>query len=623
MADLGKLGEARVEIRATTDKLRRDLDQARTKTRVATSGMEKNWEGVRVGLARARNAFLLFNFALTTVGIYVLVRQFKKLWDAAGQQEMALAQLEARIKSTGGAAGKSVAELQAMAAGLQQVTTYGDETILAMQGVLLTFTNIKGDTVRQATEAILDLSAAMYGGTAGGLQQAAIQVGKALHDPIEGVTALRRVGILITEQQREQIKAMVKVGDVAGAQAIILKELQTEFGGTARKLRETPWGEATALGNTFGDTLEILGSNIANILRPAIVKLNKSLADFNAGFDTEKLKELSEIIAKIGKTADEAVLDLDEWVGSTRYVSDQAIDTTVTLETLRNSLIPFGNSFEKAAADVSGFKDALSNAESKMSETAKVIGKLSMVVPDTGAIREELNALYQALDDLEQKGKDWEISWGQSVADSAAVWQVYREERERIEDELAEISEQATERATENIKESFDDMTEFAKQAARNIQNAFADFLFDPFEKGLKGMLEGFLTAMRRMMANIMAKQVLTAIGLGPLLEAHGDVFSGGRVMPMARGAVVNMPTLFPMQRGMGLMGEAGPEAVLPLKRTSGGDLGVKAQPANIRIINAFADDHLADFMNSASGERVILNVIQRNAGAVQRLVGS
>lgn len=48
----------------------------------------------------------------------------------------------------------------------------------------------------------------------------------------------------------------------------------------------------------------------------------------------------------------------------------------------------------------------------------------------------------------------------------------------------------------------FDDMAEAGKQAARNIQDAFADFLFDPFENGVKGMLKSFLTAIRRMLAN-------------------------------------------------------------------------------------------------------------------------
>lgn len=72
--------------------------------------------------------------------------------------------------------------------------------------------------------------------------------------------------------------------------------------------------------------------------------------------------------------------------------------------------------------------------------------------------------------------------------------------------------------------------------------------------------------------------------------NAQGNAFDRGNVIPFARGGVVTKPTIFPMASGAGLMGEAGPEAVLPLKRTSGGNLGVAAsagQPIiNIEIIN-------------------------------------
>ena len=58
---------------------------------------------------------------------------------------------------------------------------------------------------------------------------------------------------------------------------------------------------------------------------------------------------------------------------------------------------------------------------------------------------------------------------------------------------------------------------------------------------------------------------------------AKGNVFQNGNVIPFAKGGIVSRPTIFPMAKGMGLMGEAGPEAVLPLTRTSSGNLGVEA----------------------------------------------
>jgi hypothetical protein len=64
----------------------------------------------------------------------------------------------------------------------------------------------------------------------------------------------------------------------------------------------------------------------------------------------------------------------------------------------------------------------------------------------------------------------------------------------------------------------------------------------------------------------------------GPLYSANGNAFAGGHLIPFANGGVVSSPTMFPMAQGMGLMGEAGPEAIMPLQRGVDGKLGVRAQ---------------------------------------------
>ena len=90
-----------------------------------------------------------------------LVLLAKRSVDAWNTQVDAIAQVEAALKSTAGVSGQTSEGLQKMAADLQQVTTFGDEAMLAMQAVLLTFTNIRGDRFEQATTAILDMSAAL------------------------------------------------------------------------------------------------------------------------------------------------------------------------------------------------------------------------------------------------------------------------------------------------------------------------------------------------------------------------------------------------------------------------------------------------------------------------------
>lgn len=83
---------------------------------------------------------------------------------------------------------------------------------------------------------------------------------------------------------------------------------------------------------------------------------------------------------------------------------------------------------------------------------------------------------------------------------------------------------------------------------------------------------------------------------------ARGGGFTDGRVMPFAEGGIVTRPTLFPMRGGAGLMGEAGPEAILPLARGADGRLGVRAEGASARpvtvVVNVSTPD-VAGFRRS------------------------
>jgi hypothetical protein len=193
-------------------------------------------------------------------------------------QEDATAKLTSAFESTGASAWTSVEALQANADALQQLTTHGDETIEAMQSVLLTFTNVKGDVFNDASLAVLNMSDAL----GMDLQSAAVMAGKALNDPVAGISAMSRAGIQFTEDQKATIKALAEGGDVAGAQAIILKELETQFGGTAETMAQTSSGQMKQAMNTLGDSMETVGAIIIPILTKVTDWIGKVAKKFDS-----------------------------------------------------------------------------------------------------------------------------------------------------------------------------------------------------------------------------------------------------------------------------------------------------------------------------------------------------
>ena len=175
------------------------------------------------------------------------------------------AQTAAVVKSTGMAAGFTATQLGNMASNMSAASgqsIFSDDAILGSENVLATFTEIKGTSFTGATQAVLDISQAM--GT--DLQSSAVQVGKALNDPIAGISALSRVGVTFSEDQKAMIKTMVETGDVAGAQQVILNELSKEFGGSAAAAVDTFAGQQIVLAEQFKNVQQSLGEALMPIL---------------------------------------------------------------------------------------------------------------------------------------------------------------------------------------------------------------------------------------------------------------------------------------------------------------------------------------------------------------------
>lgn len=176
----------------------------------------------------------------------------RAIFNATIESENALAQLDARLKSTGGAAGLSREQLIAMATALQNVTTFSDEAVLGAETIIQRFTRIGRDVFPGVVKAALDVAAA----TGKSLPEAAEQMGRAFNNPIRGMRQLEAVGVHFTAAQKDTIKALDASGRAADIHRMFLDGLAVAVGGTAEKLRGTLGGALQALKVAFDNLLE-------------------------------------------------------------------------------------------------------------------------------------------------------------------------------------------------------------------------------------------------------------------------------------------------------------------------------------------------------------------------------
>lgn len=145
-------------------------------------------------------------------------------------------------------------------------------------------------------------------------------------------------------------------------------------------------------------------------------------------------------------------------------------------------------------------------------------------------------------------------------------------------------------RALEDLNQKFDPLHQVIKDVAGTIESEL-NSAFSSVLHGTATLSQALLNFASNVLAKVaedlFAKQFAAPISsglsgwLGGLFSANGNVFDSSGVTAFARGGVVSGPTVFPFANGVGLMGEAGPEAIMPLSRGADGKLGVVANSNN------------------------------------------
>jgi phage-related protein len=290
-----ELATAYVNIQASTKGLGKDITSTMGGAgtdggQVAAKGFRQKFTGGLKGIGKVAGPLL---------GLGLGVKAFDWIKQGtldAQAMNSTLANMTQQLKTTGGASGKTVAGLKSAADAMEMKIGVDAQEIVEAQSVLLTFTKVSGKEFDKATGLAFDM-AAVLGGDA---KSASMQLGKALNDPVKGMTSLSRAGVQFTAQQKEQVKAMIASGDVTGAQGIILKELETQFGGTAEKSADS----TAKIGLMFDNMKEEVGAAVIGLVDKAMPHLQK--------FGEQAIPKIGQAVEWVGKTATPIIKNIAE-----------------------------------------------------------------------------------------------------------------------------------------------------------------------------------------------------------------------------------------------------------------------------------------------------------------------
>ncbi|MEQ3670120.1 MAG: phage tail tape measure protein [Pseudophaeobacter sp.] len=182
---------------------------------------------------------------------------------------------------------------------------------------------------------------------------------------------------------------------------------------------------------------------------------------------------------------------------------------------------------------------------------------------------------------------------GDTLGDAAGMAASFEAELRRVRDAF-----EATGKDVETLERGF----------SRGLRRSFEQVVFDG--DSLSSALDGLARTLVKTTYNAALRPItdhvggLISTGVGDLIGgllpfADGAAFSQGRVVPFARGGIVSAPTSFPMRGGTGLMGEAGPEAILPLSRGTDGSLGVRSQGGGTTVVMNVSTPDVQGFARS------------------------
>lgn len=391
------------ELSSTITESKRQLKNLETQWDITTSRLQakfnKLWSGVKWIFAKLW-WYLAWIFAVQKIWQF-----FSSAIQEAKDAERSIAQMNSAIKATWWVVWLSWKQIRDMATELSQLTWIEDDVIMSSQNMLLTFKNIRWDTFKETTTAVLDMATAMNNWltpSAEQLSSSSIRLWKALNDPTKWISALTKVWVSFTEEQKKQITNFQKWWELAKAQAIILAELNSEFGGSAQAQMETYWGKVLALNTQRASFKEQIGNLIIPILLSLIWVISKVIdwiSKFVSIFDSS-----AKSMWELNKQFEDWIISISKYIEKKWELTGKIKENRIALDKLNQEYIMWKINMIDYISETDRLNKEYDKLIWKTEDTTIATDTLMMQIetfynakPTTKAQREELEKLRKQI----------------------------------------------------------------------------------------------------------------------------------------------------------------------------------------------------------------------------------
>jgi len=535
---------------------------AKDQTKGAINSVKSGLKGVGTSWMEVAKGMLAWN-VFAQLG-RAAVDFIKSSIEAFGQQEQAVARLTAALKNQNQYTEDNIQALKDQAKALQQVTTFGDEQIISAQAMLGSFA-LTTEQIKEMTPRMLDL-ATMTAKTTGGqmdLEQAAKFVGMALGGQAGRLT---QAGIRLDDYQKKAFQA----ADENERFNMLLEIFDQNAKGMAESVGKTATGSMIRFGNVISDIKEDLGEELIPIIVDDLIPALQAILPVVARFAGITVKLIKLVISQFQAFYEKTKWIWDKLGGAVDWFSktiDKALDkaNAKTKESEQTSDDYFNSVMAGAAKAANAViaNDAKKTVASEEEEKKRIALKKEFDKQYHDILMQDTE--YQ-LADLEKRRAAYEAA-GISKH-QLDVWQ--EEEKKKIDDKAREREEKEHERKTKRLSDltsafdsSFGSMADSQgsfEEASKSSGKAILGFL----KRQLKGQIDAWGAAEA---AKAWAAAPLTlGASLGALAPIAAAVAAGHAAIDairLAKGGIVTKPT-------KAVIGEEGPEAVIPLKSPKG-----------------------------------------------------